>query len=269
MERVLDQPAQQFDDEEVPSLRAQVEALVETVAQEGEEPVGRGAASRLKVALEALARAEPTRGTRDFLQGLLDRRTLDGLKDAQGLPCRGAVVSAQLALGYPYALEISPEDLQALRDAGRPQTQRGLAARVLTGLSASVSLLWNGWMAAMLMANLGRTGEVAAWYLAPLLIGAGHGLVALVQAAGASTTRSDEERQRSARTLKVLGWMFSVGPAASVIAELVNGHGAFFFGLIAAAPAMVTALLCAVTAAQVAPDGEPAPVEPLPVEAAP
>ncbi|MBJ6761038.1 hypothetical protein JGU66_09705 [Myxococcaceae bacterium JPH2] len=51
----------------------------------------------------------------DLLHGLLEGGVLADLEDAQGRTCRAAAVEGLLTLGFPFALEVRPEDLAHLR----------------------------------------------------------------------------------------------------------------------------------------------------------
>ncbi|WP_147448856.1 hypothetical protein [Corallococcus terminator] len=62
------------------------------------------------VVAEGAGRAEA-----DAFHRLLEGGTLEGLVDADGRTCRAATVESLLALGFPYALEVRPEDLDHLK----------------------------------------------------------------------------------------------------------------------------------------------------------
>ena len=49
--------------------------------------------------------------------------------DARGRTCRAAAVEALLALGYPWALHVTPEDLEHYRAQSRPGASPGALAR--------------------------------------------------------------------------------------------------------------------------------------------
>ena len=66
----------------------------------------------LNLALEHLGRS-PSRHGADQLAALL-AQGLDA-RDDKGKPCQVAAGEALLAMGYPYALELSPKDLEAVR----------------------------------------------------------------------------------------------------------------------------------------------------------
>lgn len=74
------------------------------------------------------------RATADRLQALLASGALESLRTADGTSARAAAVERLLGLGYPYALEVSPEDLAHWRQE-RPSGAndgRGLAVLVMT-----------------------------------------------------------------------------------------------------------------------------------------
>jgi hypothetical protein len=73
----------------------------------------------------------------------LDDEAFHDLYDAEGLSCRAAAVDAVLALGFPWALHVWPDDLEYLRAmkpsrSGSP-TLRAMA--VVTGVLAALFAL--------------------------------------------------------------------------------------------------------------------------------
>ncbi|MFY1824709.1 hypothetical protein ACN47A_02225 [Myxococcus fulvus] len=85
------------------------------------------AAARLNEVLAQLAQGGGERQVADTLHRLLDSGRLEGLVDARGRSCRAVAVEALLSLGFPYALEVQPEDLKHLRsnNASRPKGRPG------------------------------------------------------------------------------------------------------------------------------------------------
>ena len=74
------------------------------------------------------------RATADRLQQLLASEELGSLRGTDGTSARAVAVERLLGLGYPYALEVSPEDLAHWRQE-RPSGAsdgRGLAVLVMT-----------------------------------------------------------------------------------------------------------------------------------------
>lgn len=75
-------------------------------------------AGRLNQLLDDMAREGGSRQVADVFHGLLDGGALEGLVDARGRTCHAAAVEGLLSLGFPYALEIRPEDLEEGRGGG-------------------------------------------------------------------------------------------------------------------------------------------------------
>lgn len=101
---------------------------------EAERPL---VAARLNLQLSRMARTGGDRLVADTFLRLLESGRLTGLVDAKGRTCRAAAVEALLSLGFPYALEVLPEDLEHLRANTRQwKTQRltpGTCMAVLVG----------------------------------------------------------------------------------------------------------------------------------------
>ena len=104
----------------------------------------RAATAELNAVLGQMARY-PSRPAADLLLRWLDQGALKDLQDAEGLTARAAATAAVLSMGYPYALEISPDDLDHLR--ARSAAVRGpggavgaLMMMVVTSLIAVVQL---------------------------------------------------------------------------------------------------------------------------------
>jgi len=104
----------------------------------------RAATTELNAMLGQMARY-PSRPAADLLLRWLDQGALKDLQDAEGLTARAAATAAVLSMGYPYALEISPDDLDHLR--ARSAAVRGpggavgaLMMVVVTSLIAVVQL---------------------------------------------------------------------------------------------------------------------------------
>ncbi len=72
-------------------------------------------AGRLNQQLDALAAGGGSREVADLLEQLLESGQLAGLEDTEGRACRAAATEALTRLGFPYALEVRPEDLAFLR----------------------------------------------------------------------------------------------------------------------------------------------------------
>jgi hypothetical protein len=101
-------------------------------------------ALRLNTLLEQMSADGGSRPLADTLHRLLETGKLEGLVDTRGRSCRAVAVEALLSLGFPYALEVRPEDLEHLRAHGRRGVGHGLGpaipgAVLLTGLMAQVT----------------------------------------------------------------------------------------------------------------------------------
>jgi len=107
---------------------------VELALAEARAPGADARARRIFV--DRLARLDlgSPRATADSLLKLLASEDLTNLRASDGTSARAVAVERLLALGYPYALEVSPEDLAHWR-AERPSEAtdgRGLAVLVMT-----------------------------------------------------------------------------------------------------------------------------------------
>jgi hypothetical protein len=76
-------------------------------------------ALRLNQRLDTLDAEGRERQVAEVLHELLEGGRLEGLAESLGRPCRAAAVEALLGLGFPYALEVRPEDLAYLRSQQR------------------------------------------------------------------------------------------------------------------------------------------------------
>ncbi|MCY1016424.1 hypothetical protein [Pyxidicoccus sp. MSG2] len=76
-------------------------------------------ALRLNALLEQIAAEGGNRPLADTFHRLLETGKLEGLVDTRGRSCRAVAVESLLSLGFPYALEVRPEDLEHLRAHGR------------------------------------------------------------------------------------------------------------------------------------------------------
>ncbi len=86
---------------------------------------------------------ESGRQMADYLLAQLEAGHLAGLVDSHGRSLRARAVEAVLALGYPFALEVSPEDLEHLRrdsTSGAALTPMSVAAILVAVGGAAVTL---------------------------------------------------------------------------------------------------------------------------------
>ncbi|HVE86972.1 MAG TPA: hypothetical protein VND93_29150 [Myxococcales bacterium] len=102
----------------------------------------RAAAAELNALVTQLARF-PSRPVADLLLRWLDEGALAGLEDADGQTSRAAVTAGVLTMGYPYALEISPDDLDHLRERSAARGSLGgtLAAFLVVAVTSGYSAL--------------------------------------------------------------------------------------------------------------------------------
>jgi hypothetical protein len=95
--------------------------------------------------LEQMVREGGSRHVADWFHHLIDSKRLAGLADASGQPCHETAIQGLLAMGFPYALEIHPEELARLqpkaaplKDAGKSPRRRPWSGRELKLLGVSV-----------------------------------------------------------------------------------------------------------------------------------
>ncbi|WP_170115585.1 hypothetical protein [Melittangium boletus] len=84
---------------------------------------------RLNGHLEALGTGTGSREKADVLLRLLESGRLEGLGGPPGHTCRAVAVESLTRMGYPYALEVRPEDLAYLRDQTVSKRDGGSLAR--------------------------------------------------------------------------------------------------------------------------------------------
>src|SRR5687768_3678006 len=110
-------------------------------------------------ALLALSAAPDKDRQAALLLEMLDDEALHGLEDERRVPCRAVAVEALLTIGYPWALQLEPEDVQFLRD--NPAVARATLplARIFSGfagasavtfLALSLSTIPSWWMTQLL-----------------------------------------------------------------------------------------------------------------------
>ncbi|GHG69100.1 hypothetical protein [Comamonas sp. JC664] len=104
-----------------------------------------GVAERLNLQLARMAQSGGDRLVADTFLRLLESGRLSGLVDSQGRSCRAAAVEALLSLGFPYALEVRPEDLEHQRANVLAQQKKG-QVRPYASLAVAVGGLWVQWL---------------------------------------------------------------------------------------------------------------------------
>jgi hypothetical protein len=123
-----------------------VRALVEEARVAATEAERALLAGKLNQQLDALAAGGGSREVADLLEQLLESGQLAGLEDTGGRTCRAAATEALTRLGFPFALEVRPEDLAYLRgqdtDApGFPWGPTAAAGLLMTGIVAQWALV--------------------------------------------------------------------------------------------------------------------------------
>ncbi len=93
---------------------------------------------RINRLLDQMVREGGSRHVADWLHHLIDSRRLEGLEDAAGHACHEMALRGLISMGFPYALEIRPEDLASLRPQegeprSRPRIIKPAAAAVVIG----------------------------------------------------------------------------------------------------------------------------------------
>jgi hypothetical protein len=103
------------------------------------------AAGRLNQQFDTLEAGSGGRQVADLLHELLEGGQLAGLEDTTGRTCRAAATEALLRLGYPFALEVRPEDLEHLRgrdgEQGFPWASVAAGGVLGTGILAQLLTL--------------------------------------------------------------------------------------------------------------------------------
>lgn len=93
--------------------------------------------SLVNKALAALPAAPDKERQAPVLLAMLDDEALHALEDEKQVPCRAVAVEALLQIGYPWALQLDPDDVQFLRE--HPATAKGTLplARIFSGLAGA------------------------------------------------------------------------------------------------------------------------------------
>lgn len=172
-------------------------------------------AAELNRIVRRLHEALPPREAADTLLSLLASGTLSDRWDESGVSSRAVVVEQLLNYGYPYALEVPPEELAWLRS----QQRRGGPARLLTMLSVA---------AVAVGAPLARFLELAhvpSWALAAACLHVVGVLVALYGMYRSAPGSPKSERFR--------GWLLGLG-VLGVLCLLVPGQMTLASGVVAA-----------------------------------
>lgn len=137
-EQVQRKPTQELD---APAWQGPLETLQRARNAEGDDRL------QLAAQLNQLMRTAPSDAEREaraqFLLERLDDEAFHDLYDSDGVSCRAVAVEAVLALGFPWALHLEPDDLDYLRTVKpsrlAPSGWRAMA--VVTGVLAALFAL--------------------------------------------------------------------------------------------------------------------------------
>lgn len=176
----------------------------------------------------------------------LELTNLHELRDSRGVTVRWRLVDRLLALGFPHALQVTPEDLDYHRHV-KPSGDQ-LALRTLTACMGLISVLWSSLLSLLLVMGASGTGLKGLGAGAALLVSLGHGVLAMVTAIGG-------HHSQPRKLLRPLGWSFFFPLAVAAVSSVTTDHLGFF-SLVVGAPMMLTAVLCGLLAAM-EPDFEP------------
>lgn len=98
--------------------------LVHEARATEDEAQRRDVARRLNLLLDEMAKEGGSRQVADVFHGLLDGGALEGLVDPSGRTSHSAAVEGLLSLGFPFALEVRPEDLDGLNEGPEAGTKK-------------------------------------------------------------------------------------------------------------------------------------------------
>ncbi len=106
--------------------------------------------------LDQMALEGGSRHVADWFHHLIESGRLEGLADAAGHSCHETAVRGLLSMGFPYALEVRPEDLERIkpREDRRKSRKRD---KVLKGVAAGIV---GGGAIAELVRDLARDGRL-------------------------------------------------------------------------------------------------------------
>ncbi len=178
----------------------------------------------------------------ELLREIANHPFLAHARDVHGWPCRAAVLWTWSELGYPFALELSAEDLAYVRENAHGSAGGWLS--LTFGLSAISALLYGAAFllvcSAMLIQN--SFGGRAALGLALLGAMMAHALATL------SATRAAQAQTASAggwlRALSKAGWVVVVGAVLLGLVSEEAGVVTFVVGL----PVLASSLSAGVAA---------------------
>lgn len=206
-------------------------------------PHDRVVATDFNEAAVALAR-HPSAPTRDLLREVSELSWLRGIADERGWPCRAAVLWAWSELGYPWALELSAEDLAFVRENVPGRSDGWLT---LSLVLSSLSALLHGSLLAFGLASVGLTSLANSWALMGFAPFAGMGAHALATLAA---TRAAQANAPTARgRLWALALAGALVPVVSVLLTFVAEELAVVM-LVVGFPMMASSLAAGVAASR-------------------
>jgi hypothetical protein len=215
------------------AIRHRVEALANDDRPESVEEVWK---------LLLAARGED--GLAKLIHELLAQSHVERVRDRHGNTLRFVLIDTLLDLGFPHALEVSPDELAYHREQAPGASPRGRLLAGLTLASGIAATAWAGLWTLMLTA-VGHEARTLWWVFIPLLLAIAHGITAVVQSARALDVRP--ERASAVQPLKRLGWAGFIGVIAVAIAAFTEPNAGGFALFIASLP-MLTATLSGLTA---------------------
>ncbi|SEU14472.1 hypothetical protein [Stigmatella erecta] len=130
-------------------------ALVEQARREEPGERQRQLALRINQTLAKMASGEGGRPVADVFHRLIEGGMLEGLEDETGQRCLEAAVQGLLSLGFPYALEVRPEDLERLHAPPPVPSSPGL------GLKPTAAAIAGGGAAGQVALELLTSGALS------------------------------------------------------------------------------------------------------------
>jgi hypothetical protein len=227
------EPGPEVSVDPLETIRQRVEALANDERPEAVDEVWK---------LLLAARTED--GLSKLIHELLAQSHVERVRDRHGNTLRFVLIDTLLDLGFPHALEVSPDELAYHREHDAGTGPRGRLLAGLTLASGIASSAWAGLWTLMLTA-VGHEARALWWVFIPLLLAIAHGITAVVQAARALDVRP--ERANAVQPLKRLGWAGFIGVLSVAIALATEPNAGAFALFIASLP-MLSATLSGLTA---------------------
>lgn len=208
----------------LPDDRAHVLTLLARLEVSHDEAI----ATSFNRAVVELAR-HPSAEVFELLSEIAERPWLAHARDVHGWPCRAAVLWAWAELGYPWALELSAEDLAYVRENAHGSAGGWLT---LTFVLAAISGLLNG--AVFLLVVVATLASPNADPMAYLVAAPFGGILAHALATLAATSAAQARTASAAARLKALskaGWLVVVVAALFALLSVEAGVVSFIVGL--------------------------------------